>query len=86
MWKSVDGGEGASVGGGQNNSAAGDYAKAEEALKEAILERPTDRTLRRNLVEVYFRQTKWEDAIRLLKRRSPRSERAREPPDPAHPR
>jgi tetratricopeptide (TPR) repeat protein len=46
--------------------SAGNYAKAEEALREAIRIRPTNRTLRRNLVEVYFRQNKWDEAIRLL--------------------
>lgn len=46
--------------------SAGNYAKAEETLKEAIRIRPTNRTLRRNLVEVYFRQNKWDEAIRML--------------------
>jgi len=45
----------------------GDLNAAEQSLKKAIRDRPTDRTLRRNLVEVYFRQKKWDEAIRLLK-------------------
>ena len=47
--------------------ASGDYTTAESKLMEAIKNRPVDRTLRRNLVEVYFRQGKWDEAIRLLK-------------------
>jgi tetratricopeptide (TPR) repeat protein len=47
--------------------AGGDYGTAESKLMEAIKNRPVDRTLRRNLVEVYFRQEKWDEAIRLLK-------------------
>ena len=44
----------------------GDYAAAEESLKEAVQIKPVDRTLRRNLVEVFFREGKWDEAIRLL--------------------
>ncbi|MCA9414932.1 MAG: tetratricopeptide repeat protein [Candidatus Omnitrophica bacterium] len=45
----------------------GDFQSAEESLKEAIRIDPTNRTLRRNLVEVYLREEHWDDAIQLLK-------------------
>ena len=45
----------------------GDFKTAEAALKEAIRLEPTNRTLRKNLVEVYFRQNDWTKAINLLK-------------------
>jgi len=45
---------------------AGDLAGAETSLKDAIRLDPTNRTLRKNLVEVYFRQGDWARAIQLL--------------------
>ncbi len=47
--------------------AAGDYGAAESSLKDAIRLDPTNRTLRKNLVEVYFRQEEWPKAIQILK-------------------
>ena len=44
----------------------GDFQAAETALTEAIRIDPTNRTLRKNLVEVYFRQEAWTKAIQLL--------------------
>lgn len=45
----------------------GDLKAAEESLKEAVRLDPTNRTLRKNLVEVHFRQEDWPRAVQLLK-------------------
>lgn len=45
-----------------------DYAAAESKLTQAVTLDPTNKTLLRNLVETYFRQGKWDEAINVLKK------------------
>lgn len=46
----------------------GDYAAAEAKLMQAVNIEPTNKILLRNLVETYFRQAKWEEAVGVLKK------------------
>ncbi len=45
-----------------------DLAGAEKLLRQALAVAPTSKPLLSNLVEVYFREKKWEEAVALLKK------------------
>jgi Tfp pilus assembly protein PilF len=46
----------------------GDLASAERNLKKALTKDPANMTLLANLVEVFFREQKWDEAVSLLKK------------------
>lgn len=45
-----------------------DLAGADRLLRQALAAAPTNKTLLANLIEVYFREKKWEEAVQLLKK------------------
>jgi predicted Zn-dependent protease len=46
----------------------GDMRGAEQGLMRALSKDPVNKTLLTNLVEVYFREKKWDEAVQLLKK------------------
>ena len=48
--------------------AKSDFGEAERLLSRAIEKEPTQKVLRQNLAEVFFRQAKWDEAIGHLKK------------------